>query len=83
MRKEDFDEWREGEITQQVMKYWKDSAEDEAEYLKQQLLGGGLLTEAEQIKISTIYATLERIAEIEFEDIELFYKGDSNEGTRQ
>jgi len=76
MKKEDFDEWLENPITEEVFQYWRDSAIGEAEHLRDQLIDGVLLTYIEQAKIATVHATLERITEIDFEDVDTFYNGD-------
>lgn len=64
----------ESPVTEYVFKYLKDSADDEAEILREGILGGSIFTEAEQIRISVIYATLISISEIELEEIENFYE---------
>ena len=71
---EQFSEWLEDPATLIVLKYLKDSATSEVELLTEGIKGGAILSEGEQIRVSTIIATLERISEIELEEIEEFYK---------
>lgn len=60
-------------MTEILKKYLNDSVNEEAELLKDSIIGGATLTEAEQVKITTLIATLARIADIDFEEIVDFY----------
>lgn len=83
MRKEDFDEWLESDVTQTVFKYWDDLAKAEAQRLAERILEGFMLTDVEQARIAATYETLLETQEILFDEIENFYNGDNDESTRQ
>lgn len=71
---EDFKEWLENPVTEYFRKYLKDSAREEAELLAEDILQGVVIENSAQIKISTICSTLNRISEIDYEEIDTFYK---------
>lgn len=73
MNKETFQEWMENEVTQWVMHYLTDSAKEEREIISEAIFNGAIIPENEQISKSAICATLIRISELEFEEIEEFY----------
>lgn len=83
MRKEDFDEWLESDVTRTVFKYWDDLAKAEAQRLAERILLGVMLTDVEQTRIAVTYETLLEVQEILFDEFESFYNGDNDEGTRQ
>lgn len=56
-----------------MKKYLNDSAKEEAELLKESILGGAVLSEVEQVRITTLIATLMQAANIDIEEIEDFY----------
>lgn len=74
MNKELFKEGLESPAVEYLFKYLKDSAIEESEILSETIINGGYIPKEEQIQKSTICATLNSIADIEFEEIESFYK---------
>ena len=73
MDKEMYQEWLENPATEYFFKYLKDSAKEESEMVADVILEGGYLEKEEQIRISSICATLIRISDIEYDEIESFY----------
>lgn len=74
IQKESWTEWLENPVTEQFLKYLKDSVEEEVGLLKDSIKGGSILSESEQVRVSTTIQTLERISEIGLEEILDFYK---------
>lgn len=73
MNEDEWKEWRENPITNYFFKYLKNESRAEAVMLADIIQNGNILSESEQIQISTECATLIRIADIEYDDIESFY----------
>ena len=74
MEKEAFQEWLDNPVTEYVFKYLKDSVKEEVELIAESIASGGIISENEQISKSAICATLIRIAEIDYEEIDGFYE---------
>lgn len=72
--KEQFQEWLENPATQLLNKYLLDSASEEANIIAETISDGGIIEINEQVSVSATCATLRRIAEISFEEIEEFYR---------
>lgn len=73
MNEEAFAEWSENPVTEYFLKYLDDSIKYEAELLTDLIKGGGIVERDEQVRISTICATLTDIRDIEYAEIETFY----------
>lgn len=73
MDQETFNDWLEHPGTEYVRKYLIDSANEEAQLLADTIVGGGLVSELTQTRIATTCITLNRIAEIDLEEIANFY----------
>jgi len=71
--KELFEEWLENPATEVFMKYLIDCATEESELLADSILNGSIISELEQVRVSTICVTLQRIAEIDYNEIEELY----------
>lgn len=76
MSKESWEEWLEHPVTEQFLKYLKDSANQEVDLLSEGIKGGSILSEKEQVSVSVLYRTLEEISEIDYEEIIDFYTED-------
>lgn len=74
MNLEIFEEWLEDPTTEYFMKYLKDSIKEESELVTETIANNGVLSENEQIRIGMTCVTLDRISEIDFEEIDNFYK---------
>lgn len=74
MNEEQMREWREQEASEYFFKYLEDQAKETATFLAQRIVDGGIVPEDEQLRIATECATLTSITEIDFEEIETFYK---------
>lgn len=68
-----WDEWLESPTTKYFLKYLVDSANEEAEMLKDTIIAGGIIGDIEQKHISTICATLISISEIDYPEVREFY----------
>lgn len=73
INQEQFEDWLESPVTQQVRKYLLDSALQEKDLVVDAITDGAIIDEKEQGRISTMIYTLNRIAELDFEEIEDFY----------
>jgi len=60
--------------TEMLIKYLNDSAKEESQLLSDAILNGSIISDLEQCRVSTICLTLRRIAEVDLEEIEDFYK---------
>lgn len=76
IEKEDFEDWLENPVTQYFKKYLSDSAKEEETLASASIVTGAILSEREQIRISTTYAVLDSIGDITLEEIQDFYKED-------
>lgn len=74
MTEEHYKEWLENPVTIQFRKYLLESANSEIEIAAEGMKNGAVLSETEQVRANTVYLTLERIAEIDFEEISSFYE---------
>jgi len=74
MNEERYQEWLENPVTEYFLKYLTDSSKEESELLADMIISGGIVGELEQKRISTTCATLISISEIDFEEIDEFYK---------
>ena len=72
--KEMFKEWLDNPISELFFKYLKDSAKDDARLVGETIYSGGMIEKEEQIRISTTCATLIRISDIDYDEIESFYE---------
>ena len=79
--KEEFNEWLDSYITLYFMDYLMDSIKDESTQLAEGIASGGIFTEAEQVGIAATCATLQRIAEINYDEIEDFYREGEEDGS--
>ena len=68
-----FQEWAESPVTEYIRKYLKDSIKEESELMADSIISGGIVSENEQIRVSTLCETLDQIAEISLDEIEDFY----------
>ncbi len=75
--KELWEEWKESPMTEMFLKYLIDSAKEESDLLADSILNGSIISDVEQTRVSTVCVTLQRIAEIDIDEIEDFYKEDS------
>lgn len=73
IHQQEWQEWLEHPVTEQFFKYLKDSVKDEADDLAERIRGGAILSESEQVSASTVYQTLDRIAEIDLQELTDFY----------
>lgn len=73
MNEEAFKEWLENPATEYFFKYLKDSIKEESELVAEAIANGGLISEEDQIRIATTCVTLQRISEIDLEEILEFY----------
>jgi len=69
-----FQEWLESPVTEVFLKYLKDSADEEAELLKDAILNGAIFSEKEQAIKTTTCVVLNEISDIDLEEIESFYQ---------
>jgi len=76
MRHEIFKDWLELPTTQYFFKYLKDSIKEESEIVAELICNGGSMTEEEMKDKAMLCVTMKHIAEIEFEEIETFYKSE-------
>lgn len=67
-------EWLENPVSEYFFKYLEDSIKEESEIVKETIMNGGIISEQEQIQKATICATLQRMIDITFEEIDEFYK---------
>ena len=67
-------EWLEDPTTEIFLKYLVDSSKEEAELISSAILNGSILTEIEQIRVSSECVTLNRIAEIDLQEIIDYYE---------
>ena len=74
IEKEDFEDWLENPVTQYLKKYLLDSAKEEEKLASASIVMGAILSEREQVRISTTYSVLESIGEITLEEIEDYYE---------
>jgi len=74
MEQSDFDEWLESSVTQYFRKYLTDAAVEESAIVADTILAGAIISTEEQIRIATMSLMFNRIATMEFEEIESFYK---------
>lgn len=74
MTQDQWKEWKESPATEYFLKYLKDSVKEESSIVAETIASGGTLDVEEQIRIATICETLNRIADIELEEIEEFYE---------
>jgi hypothetical protein len=79
LNQELFSEWLEDPVTEYFMKYLNDSIKHESGLIAESISGNSVISEAEQIRIGSMCVTLERISEIDFEEIEEFNKGDKDD----
>lgn len=63
-------------MTEYFFKYLRDSASEEAELIKESILHGSVISEVDQIRVATLCETLNRIAAIDFEEIDSYYRRD-------
>lgn len=73
LTQDQWSEWKESPVTEIFLKYLKDSAKEEAELITSTVVEGGILTESEQVRSSSICVTLNRIAEIDLDEVIDFY----------
>ena len=76
--KELFEEWLDNPATEVFMKYLIDCANEESELLAESILNGSIISDLEQVRVSTICVTLQRIADIDYNEIEELYSDDSS-----
>jgi len=69
-----FDEWLESPVTEIFRKYLKDSAKEEVDLVTNLIMGGGVVSDHEQIRVSTTSLILNQISEIDIEEINEFYE---------
>ena len=74
IEKEDFEDWLENPVTQYFKKYLLDSAKEEEILASASIVTGAILSEREQVRISTTFSVLESISEITLEEIEDYYE---------
>lgn len=74
MEKKDLQEWLENPVTKYFLEYLKDSAEDEAKPIVNDILSGIIVEPMEQMRAATTCAILIRMSEIDYEEIEGFYE---------
>jgi len=72
-KEEVFNEWLGNPVTEFVIKYLNDSVKEASELMADDIANGGIVSETDMIKASTMCITLKEIAEITFEEIEDFY----------
>jgi len=70
----DFKDWLDDPVTQEFIKYLKDSAKFESTILAEMIVGGDIVPLDDQLRISTLAITLNQISEITFEEIDSFYQ---------
>ena len=74
MNQETYQDWLENPATEYFFKYLKDESKEEARLLAEIIMGGNILSDEEQIRVAAECATLIRISELEYTDIEIFYQ---------
>lgn len=74
IEKEDFEDWLDNPVTQYFKKYLLDSAKEEEALASASIVTGAILSEREQVRISTTFSVLEGIGEINLEEIQEFYE---------
>ena len=74
MEQIDFKDWLDDPVTQEFIKYLKDSAKFESTILAEMIVGGDIVPLDDQLRISTLAITLNQISEITFEEIDSFYQ---------
>lgn len=81
MNQELFNDWLENEVTQYFLKYLKDSAKKEAELVADTILSGGIPSDIERFQTPAVCMTLNEISEINFEEIDVFYTEEKEDGS--
>lgn len=74
MSKEAFVDWMGLAETEAFFNYLKDSIKEESGLVANRICNGGMITEQEIIVQSTTCVALLRISEIDYEEIDDFYK---------
>ena len=75
MTKDEFNDWVDDPVTIEFRKYLSDSADEEAEILKETIMGGNVIPEVDQYQVVIMNNLFRRIIEIDYEEIDGFYKG--------
>jgi len=65
--------------TEMLIKYLNDSSKEESQLLSDSILNGSIISDLEQCRVSTVCITLQRIAQIDLEEIEDFYKEEAED----
>ncbi len=74
MTSDEFDDWANDPVTKEFRKYLSDSADEEAELLKETIMSGNVIPEVDQYQVVIMNNLFRRIVEIDYEEIEGFYK---------
>lgn len=74
MTKDEFEDWVHDPVTIEFRKYLKDSADEEAEILKETIMSGNVIPEADQYQVVIMNNLFRRIIEIDYEEIDGFYE---------
>jgi len=74
MTKDEFEDWVNDPVTKEFRKYLSDSADEEAEILKETIITGNIVPEVDQYRIVIMNQLFRRIIEVDYEEIEDFYK---------
>jgi len=74
MTKDEFEDWVNDPVTKEFRKYLSDSADEEAEILKETIMSGTVVAEVDQYRIVIMNNLFRRIIEIDYEEIDGFYK---------
>lgn len=74
MTKDEFQDWVNDPVTKEFRKYLSDSADEEAELLKETIMSGNVIPEVDQYQVVIMNNLFRRIIEIDYEEIDGFYK---------
>ena len=74
MTKDEYEDWQNDPVTIEFKKYLDDSATEEAEILKEAIMDGQIIPEVDQYQTAIMNQLFRRIIEIDFEEIDGFYK---------